>query len=288
MTLNDLLLASYTWADRQATLIFAASLLLPVAGTLLAWIGKGGRTDRDGRFVASALVGFSFALVLFEAAAVFAARSALGASLLDANALLLAAPVICLAGSLLGIRAVFPLSELGSVRAMSDAAAFLAACAGALWLLSKFRGWGVLFLGSFVQLIVVGAVGLFFLWRLYRRAFGHSGRASTSTSASTSTPLAAPPGGSAAALALSASVVIASLGIFALFARLQSGTPSGPVSAAGDSVTGAPGSGPVAVREGARAKRYFAYEDADGAQQIVESLEQVPERYRAGARELTP
>jgi len=69
-------------------------------------------------------------------------------NLLDINVLLLLAPLACVLVSVLGIRQVFPLSGLASVRTLGDVAGFAVACLVLLWVLSKFRGWGVVFLGG--------------------------------------------------------------------------------------------------------------------------------------------
>lgn len=54
----------------------------------------------------------------------------------------------------------------------SDLGLLVLILAALLWLFSRLRFWGLLFIGSFTQLLVVSAVGLFFIWRLWRRAFG--------------------------------------------------------------------------------------------------------------------
>ena len=78
MTLSEFFVSSYGWADRNAALILLLALVIPAAGTALAWIGKGGRTDTDGRFVASAVMGLAFAGVLLELSAILIAVGLLG------------------------------------------------------------------------------------------------------------------------------------------------------------------------------------------------------------------
>ena len=172
MALGDLLVGLYWFGDTYSLWVFAAALLIPIVGSLAAWIGKGGRTARDGRFVSSVLVGFGFALVAVELLAVIAAQMLFAASVLEANALLLAAPVVCLAGALLGVHFLFPLNELGSVRTAFDVGLFVLGCAAVIWIFSQFRGWGIIFWGGIGQLVIIGAVGYFVMRRLYRRAFG--------------------------------------------------------------------------------------------------------------------
>ncbi|MBI3180861.1 MAG: hypothetical protein HYZ28_01820 [Myxococcales bacterium] len=172
MTLNQFFWSAYAWADAHAVGLLLGGLALPAVGTALAFIGKGGKTDADGRFIASALVGVGFVSVLAEVLAIAIGVGVMDASLLNANLLLLLAPVLCLLGCLAGTRMVFPLSELGSVRTAGDLAGFGLACAAVVWFFSKFRGWGIVFFGSVLQLLVIAALTLFVLRRLYRRAFG--------------------------------------------------------------------------------------------------------------------
>lgn len=277
MTLNEFLQLSYAWADRQAAFILLVALLIPVAGTLLAWVGKGGRTDADGRFIASAVVAVAFLGVLLELAAISVARGVHGAGVFEANLLLLLAPIVCLAGSVLGIRMVFPLSELGSVKTAVDVGGFLLACAAVLWFLSKFRGWGIVFFGGLLQLLLLGALTLFFLWRMYRRAFRSSARSSSELAlpspAAGSTALAAGPRSTLNASLLALGVVAVSGGLLAgAWAYTSAQTPA---SHAADPA-------PLAQPGG----QVFTFTDGQGVQHFVSRLEDVPEAYRAGAKPL--
>lgn len=173
MTLGDMLRSAYGWADLNAHWVLLAAALVPVVGTLAARVGKGGKTDADGKLIASLVMGLALVAVVLEVGCLFIARSALGADVLQANVLLVVAPVVCLAGSVVGLRLVFPLTELGSVRTAVDLGAFLLACAAVVWLASRFR-WGVLFVGSIGQLVVILALAALVLRRMYRRAFGAS------------------------------------------------------------------------------------------------------------------
>ena len=92
-------------------------------------------------------------------------------SITQINIALLAAPVICLVGSLVGIHAVFPLNELASIRSLVDVLLFVGAAGLVLTALSYFRGWGVLFRGGLLDLAVIGVITFFLLRGLYRRAF---------------------------------------------------------------------------------------------------------------------
>ena len=146
--------------------------MLPIAGTAAARIGKGGRTDADGRFLASLVVGIALSAVLVEATGIALAARVFDRSALDGDVLLLASPLVCLSACLIGIRWVFPLNQLASVRTFVDVGAFVAACGVVVWVVSKFRGWGILFLGDVMQIGLFAVLGIALLRRLYRRAFG--------------------------------------------------------------------------------------------------------------------
>jgi hypothetical protein len=172
VTLQELLLACYQFADAHALEAFGAALLLPLVGTVLAWIGKGGQTDEDGKFIASAFVAISLFWAMLLVVGVSLGVGVMQGSVLQANALLLLAPVVCLVFTLLGVKLVFPLSQLGSVKSLGDVAAFALACVAVVWFFSKFRGWGIVFFGSVGQLIVLLVLLGFLLKRLFHRAFG--------------------------------------------------------------------------------------------------------------------
>lgn len=172
MTLNEFFDASHLWAEQNTQLILLLSVAIPAVGSLLAFIGKGGKTDEDGRFIASVVMGFAMFAVVIAAMALFVSVSMRGASLLDANVALLAAPVICLVGSVVGLRMVFPLSELGVVRSLIDMGWFLFSCGLVFWFMSKFDGWRIHIFGSLFTFGILVVVALFFLRRQYRRTFG--------------------------------------------------------------------------------------------------------------------
>jgi len=176
MTLRELLTIAYQWADAHALALLLASLAWGLGGTLLARVAKGGRTDQDGRVIASVVIGGAALLLVLALLAAGVAHLAFKQGLMDANALLLLAPLGCVLVSVLGMHRVFPLSELASVRTLRDLAGFALACIALLWLLSKFRGWGVAFLGGLGSLALIGLLAGLLLRVLYRRAFGKYGR----------------------------------------------------------------------------------------------------------------
>lgn len=172
MPLRELLAGIYLWADSHAVAIVIASLAWGLGGALLARIAKSGPSNRSGRAIASAVIGGAVLVMVVAALALGIAHAGFHKGLMDANALLLAAPVLCVAASVAGIHWVFPLSELATVRTLRDVLLFAVACAAGLWLLSRFRGWGLVFLGGIADLVVIGALALGLLRVLYRRAFG--------------------------------------------------------------------------------------------------------------------
>ncbi len=172
MTLRELLTNAYLWADAHALALLLASLAWSLGGTLLARVAKGGRSDQDGRLIASVVIGGAVLLLVAALLAASVAYVAFKQGLMDANALLLLAPLVCVLVSVLGIHRVFPLSELASVRTLGDLAVFALACMALLWLLSKFRGWGVAFFGGLGSLALIGLFAALLLRVLYRRAFG--------------------------------------------------------------------------------------------------------------------
>ncbi len=172
MTVDEFFFLIYAWSEVHSVEVFAAAIALPIVGSLAAWAGRGGKTDVDGRFIASAVIAIALAAAVLEVLGIGIALGLKDRTLLDANLLLLVAPVVCLVGCVVGIRRVFPLNELGSVKSAIDVSAFVIACLAMMWIFSKFRGWSVVFFGSFSQLIVVGLFAALLLWRLYKRAFG--------------------------------------------------------------------------------------------------------------------
>jgi hypothetical protein len=172
MTLNDFFDVSYQWGEQHAQLILLLGVGIPAVGTLLALIGKGGKTDEDGRFIASTVMSVAMLAVILEAMAIFVGTFIRDASVLDANVALLAAPVLCLFGSVLGLRLVFPLAEIGVVRSILDMTGFFISCLFVMWFMSKFRGWSITIFGSLFTFMIIAVLGFWVLRRQYRRAFG--------------------------------------------------------------------------------------------------------------------
>ena len=171
LTLRQIFEGAFALAESNAALGFGLALLVPVVGITMAWIGRAGRTDEDGRafaniFVFVAVVQFVLAMILGYVGVAFLDRS-----LWDTNLLLLTAPWIWLALSIGGLRQIFPLSELTTWRSVLDVAGFFAICAAFVWFLSMFRGWGIFFIGSLVELLIIIGLAVLLIRQLFLRAF---------------------------------------------------------------------------------------------------------------------
>jgi len=172
MTVAETLTDLYRTLESAAVPIFAACAAVPIGGTLAAWIGRGGRTDRDGRFFANMVIGFGLLVFVLEVLVLLVARWAFDASVLDANVFLLIGPVLALVLGLLGVRLVFPLSALGSARTARSALLLVGLTIVIIWLLGQFRGWGVVFVGGIAQLGLLLALGWLLLRGLAKKTFG--------------------------------------------------------------------------------------------------------------------
>lgn len=172
MTLNEFFDAAYQWGEQHAQLMLLLGVAIPAVGTLAAFIGKGGKTDEDGRFIASAVMGFSMIVVVLEIMALFVGVFVRGASILDANVALVGAPIICLIGSVLGLRLVFPLAEIGVIRTLLDMAGFFVSCLCVMWFMAKFNGWSIMIFGSLFTFLIIAVMGFFFIRWQFRKAFG--------------------------------------------------------------------------------------------------------------------
>ena len=172
MTLAELLIGAYAWGEANAAPVLAVAVAIPALGTAAAWAAKGGRSEREGRWLASSVVGLGLVAFILGLAGLLVAHLAFDASVLSGNLLLLLAPLACLATALLGVRLVYPLNRLSSVRTFTDVGVFVLALLAVLWFASRFRGWGIVFWGDLVQLAVIGGAGYLVVRRLYRRARG--------------------------------------------------------------------------------------------------------------------
>jgi hypothetical protein len=164
MTPLELLSLLYQWASQQALSLLAAAVLIPLTGVALARILRGKTTGGAGEQIANGLTLSAVAVFLIALLTGFIAHWAFNASLWQANLLLLLAPLTYLVLSFVGVHWVFPLNRLASVRTLKDIGMFLAACLLVIWLLGKFRGWGIIFLGGTLQVVLIG-LGLYWLLR---------------------------------------------------------------------------------------------------------------------------
>lgn len=174
MSLNDALLAAYAWGVTHGTAILIAALAIPIVGAFAATIGKGGRTDADGKAIASVVVGLGVLAMVGELIAVHLAHAYFSSGLLDADWRLALAPLAFLGCSLIAIRWVFPLNELAGARSALYLSCVFAGCWLLLRFFEMFEGWRIYVWGSLFQLVIVLGVAIFVLWRLFKRAFDPS------------------------------------------------------------------------------------------------------------------
>lgn len=171
MTLRDALVNAYAWGLAHATLILIAAIAVPIVGALAAQIGKGGRTDEDGKLIASVVVGLGVLVAVAELVAVHFAHAYFDAGILDADVRLAIAPPLCLIGCLVAVRWVFPLSELSGARSIGALVLLLASCWAVVWFLGQFHGWDIRIYGSLLTLAILFVLVFFGMRRLFRRAF---------------------------------------------------------------------------------------------------------------------
>ncbi|MDP6942970.1 MAG: hypothetical protein QF464_02375 [Myxococcota bacterium] len=172
MTVEEFFLSTYQSLEAHREVIGLSLVAVPVVGTLAAWVGKGGKTDRDGIFIANVVI--TVAVGIFAIALIMGliGLALMDKSLLDGDVILLAAPIVCAVGTFFGIRKVFPLGDLSSIQTLKDVGLFVLACIGVWFVFKSFRGWGIIFFGTLSQLILWGLAGFWLMRRLAKRAFG--------------------------------------------------------------------------------------------------------------------
>jgi hypothetical protein len=172
MTLEDFFVTVYKGLLENKGLITVALVSIPVVGTLGAWIGKSGKTEKDGIFLANLVIWIATGVFAFAVIVSLIGMSMMGKSLLQGDLVLLCAPIFCVVGTFFGIRKVFPLGELSSTYTLKDVGIFLIGCLVVWFIFKTFRGWGILFFGSVLQLVAWLVAGYWLMRRLAKRAFG--------------------------------------------------------------------------------------------------------------------
>ena len=172
MTLEDFFISTYQNLEANKELIGGALVSLPVVGTFGAWIGKGGKTDRDGIFLANLVISIAMGTFAFAVIVALIGMAVMDKSLLDGDLILLAAPVVCAVGTFVGIRMVFPLGALSSIQTLKDVGIFLFGCIVVWFIFKSFRGWGIVFFGTISQLVLWLVAGFWLMRRLAKRALG--------------------------------------------------------------------------------------------------------------------
>jgi hypothetical protein len=172
MTLEDFFVTVYKGLVENKGVITVALVSIPVVGTLGTWIGKSGKTEKDGIFLANLVIWIATGVFAFAVIVSLIGMSMMGKSLLQGDLVLLCAPIFCVVGTFFGIRKVFPLGELSSTYTLKDVGIFLIGCLVVWFIFKTFRGWGILFFGSVLQLVAWLVAGYWLMRRLAKRAFG--------------------------------------------------------------------------------------------------------------------
>ena len=172
MTLEEFFVSTYQNLEANKEVIGGSLVSVPVVGTLGAWIGKGGKTDKDGIFIANLVIGISMATFAFAVIVALIGMAVMDKSLLDGDLILLSAPIVCAVGTFLGIRKVFPLGALSSIQTLKDVGLFLLGCIAVWFIFKSFRGWGIVFFGTISQLVLWLVAGFWLMRRLAKRALG--------------------------------------------------------------------------------------------------------------------
>jgi hypothetical protein len=170
MTARDLLLSTYVWFNGHAGTLLLCGLLIPLVGAPTIVMARHNQRQ-DGLMLANLHLGLSLIVFVLSMLGLMLLYSVFDFSPLDVNLLLLAAPLLYLAATFAAVRVTFPLTKLASVRSAIDMLMFAAACAVMAWIFSKFRGWGVVFFGSMLQLLLFLVLAFVLLRRLFRRSF---------------------------------------------------------------------------------------------------------------------
>ena len=173
MTLEDFFMSAYQGLEANKEVIGTALVAVPVVGTLGAWIGKSGKTEKDGIFLANLVIWIATGVFAFAVIVALIGMSLMGKSLLQGDFVLLCAPIVCVSGTYYGIRKIFPLGELSSAHTLKDVGIFLIGCLAVWFIFKTFRGWGIIFFGSVFQLVAWLVAGYWLMRRLAKRAFGN-------------------------------------------------------------------------------------------------------------------
>lgn len=172
VSFSDLAQAFYLWLDANAVVVFGLCAGIPAAAVVLCAVTRRAqRRGSGGHWLANVTLWSSLGLLVLELVCIAIARAIFDVALADAPVLLLAGPPVGAVVAVIGIHWVYPLNQLAAWRTLTDIGWFVLACGVVIWLVSQFRGWGILFGGSLLELIAIAAFVVWLLRRLYRRAF---------------------------------------------------------------------------------------------------------------------
>lgn len=171
MTFAEVCLSAYAWLDARAVPVFAVMVAFPLVGTGLTAMLKALRKHQHGEQVGTVIIAAGAFVLVVQVVTLMLARTLFDTNLTDVDVLLLSGPPLWLVGALVGVHLVYPLNDLAAWRSVMDVGWFLLALTAIGWLLSNFRGWGILFGGSLIELALIAAATVWLVRRLFRRAF---------------------------------------------------------------------------------------------------------------------
>lgn len=172
VSFTELAYGLYFWLAANALVVFGLCVAVPCAAALICALTR--KTHRRGagaHWLANLTLWSALGLLVLELVCVALARAIFDVALADAPLLLLAGPPVGAVVAVVGIHWVYPLNQLAAWRTLTDVGWFVLACGIVIWLVSQFRGWGILFGGSLLELLAIAAFVIWLLRRLYRRAF---------------------------------------------------------------------------------------------------------------------
>lgn len=171
MTSAQLALALYGWLANYAPEVFAMCIGVPLVGvSLCALMRQSRRRGTRGQWLGNATLWCAVGVLALALVLVALARALLDVDLTRAPLLLLAGPPVGAVIAIVGMHWTYPLNQLAAWRTLTDIGWFVLASSAVIWLVSQFRGWGILFGASVLELAAIAIFVAWLLRRLYRRA----------------------------------------------------------------------------------------------------------------------
>ena len=171
MTIAELARTLVDWLVAHQHTILLVYLVAPLVATAVIWMCKRARAHATGTRFASITIVLVVVSIVLEALVLAVARGFFDADLTATPVLLVIGPPLAAVVAISGIHCVYPLTQLAAWRSLTDIGWFVLAAAVLFWLVTKFRGWGIIFAGSLLELLVLCGLAYWLLRRLFKRAF---------------------------------------------------------------------------------------------------------------------